>query len=474
MSVFSFHTFMFPFRWKIKDLDDRPFSEQIDLNNIHYAQSPSWERLTEPTGEEADSLYNERNYFYEFVHPALYDNNSDYTIIRHFERREPKNAEVTYRIVCGSAKQVYDLDVQAINLNLYSTGVGVLSIYMKNTRYADAQSVLNINQYGRRVFPPFIADINNRGQIAHSLTFEGLYGVYEEDFTRYNNKVKSSMPASFIVKMVNEVAENIELQPVIDDRMFVLCWYKNTDWAKKFLEDYAGFMDDDKHWYEFVFVDNYNDLSCQNEAMRRDLIKNATYERWQEYSSLYGVSRYSMVYLTNSDCPEYLTNYFETEYARMAELVLMQRATVLRFSSEVTHISNMSTGKGFGTRVNSLYKEYIRFENQIYFREVSAQDQGIEMYQKLFDAMNLKEHVEKLDEEIEELYNYVSMREERRTNRTMSLLTWITTIFLPVTVVAGFFGMNDQNENMVFQSVVMACFTALVIMIVLTINKKRV
>lgn len=96
------------------------------------------------------------------------------------------------------------------------------------------------------------------------------------------------------------------------------------------------------------------------------------------------------------------------------------------------------------------------------------------MYQKLFDAMNLKEHVEKLDEEIEELYNYVSMREERRTNRTMSLLTWITTIFLPVTVVAGFFGMNDQNENMVFQSVVMACFTALVIMIVLTINKKRV
>lgn len=476
MSTFSFHTFMFPFRWKIKDLEERPFSEQIDLNNIHYAQSPNWERWgIPPTIEkESNDLYNERNYFYEFVHPALYDDNSDQTIIRHYERREPKHGEVTYRIICGENKTVYKLDVQAINLNLYSTGVGVLSIYMNNTRYPDAQAVLDINQYGRRVFPPFISDISIRSQIAHLLSFDGLNGVYEEDFTRYNNNVKSNTPASFITKMVNEVAENIELQPVIDDRMFVLCWYKNDEWAKRFSDDFPGFIENDKNWYEFVFVDKYGDLSCQNESMRRDIIKKATYERWQEYSSLYGVSRYSMVYLTNSGCYEYLTNYFETEYARMAELVLMQRATVLRFSSEVTHISNMSNGKGFGAHVNSLYKEYIRFVNQIYFREISAQDQGIEMYQKLFAAMNLKEQVEKLDDEIEELYNYVTLREDRRTNRTMSLLTWITTIFLPVTVVAGFFSMNDSNTHMTSQSIIMLCFAIIVISTVLIINKKRI
>ena len=196
----------------------------------------------------------------------------------------------------------------------------------------------------------------------------------------------------------------------------------------------------------------------------------------QNYTSLYGISRYSMVYLTNESCPSHLTNYFETEYARMAELVLMQRATVLRFSSEVTSISKLSGGKGFGERVSSLYKEYIRFENQMYFREISAQDQGIEMYQKLYDAMNLNEQVEKLDEEIQELYNYVTLREDRQTNKTMSLLTWITTIFLPVTVIAGYFSMNDfgMNDKFIFQSFVMICFVVLVISIVFVIYKKQI
>lgn len=475
MSAYSFHTFMFPFRWKIADLDDRLFSEQIDLNSIRYARSANWERITAPVvDKESDDLYNERNYFYEFVHPALYDDGSDTTLIRHYERHEPKHGgEVTYKIVCGSDCKEYILDLQSMNLNLYASGVGVLSIYLYNNRYPDTQDVLYINQYGRRVFPAFINDVNIRTELAHSIGFEGLNGVYTEDFSHYTNTAKSNTPASFITKMVHEVAENIELQPVIDDRMFVLCWYKNDEFAKKFETDYNDFINNNEDWYKFVFVDEKN-TSCQNDEMRQTLIKKATYERWQKWSSLYGISRYSMVYLTYWGCPGYLTDYFETEYVRMAELVLMQRATVLRFSSEITKITKMANQKGFGERVSSLYKEYIHFENQIYFREISAQDQGIEMYQKLFDAMNLKEQVEKLDDEIEELYNYVTLREDRRTNRTMSLLTWITTIFLPVTVIAGFFSMNDDNSQLLPQSIIMLCFAIAVISIVLIINKKRI
>lgn len=477
MSTHSFHTFMFPFRWKIKGLEDKPFSEQIALQNIRYAQSSNWERCAVPPTieKESDDLYNERNYFYEFVHSALYDDNSEEALVRHFERCEPKRGEVAYRIICGDERKVYELNVRYININFYATGVGVLSFYLDNDKYDEISDILAINQYGRRVFPPFIGDVTHRSEIAHSLEFDGLSGVYYEDFSAYTNKIKSNTPAAFIPKMVLEVAENVELQPVVDDRMFVLCWYKNDDWAKKFVKDYTCFLENDEFWYRFVFVD-CNVTTCQNKAMRRKIIENATYERWQDWYSLYGISRYSMVYLTNHGCPPYLTNYFETEYARMAELVLMQRATVLRFSSEITRISNMSLKKGFGERVSSLYKEYIRFENQIYFREISAQDQGIEMYQKLFEAMNLKEQVEKLDEEIEELYNYVMLREDRRTNRTMSLLTWITTIFLPVTVVTGYFSMNNFSENpwFILESLIMICFAIVVISIVLQVNKRRI
>ena len=480
MSAISFHTFMFPFQWKINGYDGRPFSEQVDLENICYAFSSNWERMPKPIVEdEKDGLYNERNYFYEFVHPALYDDGSHQTLVRHYERSEPKHGDVTYHIVCGRHHDEYILDVQSINLNLYATGVGVLSIYLNNNRYTEIKDVLAINQYGRRVFPPFIADVNDRKEIAHSLSFEGLNGVYGEDFSGYSNKTPNNHPAAFIGKMVSEVAENIMMQPVIDDRMFVLCWYMNNEWAAGFDSDYNKFISENKEWYKFVFVDNMGGLSCYNDEMRKELIRKATYERWQGLYSLYGISRYSMVYLTNTgtttEAPFLFTN-FETEYVRMAELVLMQRASVLRFSAEVTQISKLSGTKDFGERVSSLYREYIRFVNRFYFREISAQDQAIEIYQKLYDAMNLKEQVEKLDGEIEELHNYVSMREESRTNRTMSLLTWITTIFLPVTVVAGYFSMNDFGENpkFLFESILMICFAIVVISIVLIINKKRI
>ena len=477
MSTYSFHTFMFPFRWKINGLDDKPFSEQVSLDNIRYALSPNWERMSTPVvEEEKDGLYNERNYFYEFVHPALYDDGSPQTLVRHYERREPKYGDVTYHIVCGRDHDEYILDVQSINLNLYATGVGVLSIYLHNNRYTEIKDILAINQYGRRVFPPFIADVNGRNEIAHSLSLEGLNGVYGEDFSGYSNKTPSNQPAAFIGKMVNEVAGNIMMQPVIDDRMFVLCWYKNDDWTRMFVYDYDSFVKNDEDWYKLVFVDSYFGLSCQNKSMRHELIKKATYERWQSLNSLYGISRYSMVYLTNTGCPDFLFTNFETEYVRMAELVLMQRASVLRFSAEVTQISKLSGTKDFSERVSSLYREYIRFVNRFYFREISAQDQAIEIYQKLYDAMNLKEQVEKLDGEIEELHDYVSMREESRTNRTMSLLTWITTIFLPVTVVAGYFSMNNFGDNpwFFFESILMICFAIVVISIVLIINKKRI
>lgn len=446
--VYSYHNFMFPFQWRIRDFDSKTFSEQINLKNIQYALGSNWERVVEPTADDdLDDLYNERNYFYDFVHDALYDNGKDNSLIRHFERVETKHGEVAYVIDCG--KDVYELKVSAINLNLYSTGVGVLSFYIYNEKYPNPDDVLRINQVGRRVFPPFIGSVKSpRTIIAESIEVRGLHGRetgYREDFCHYNNKTKSNLPAAFITDMVHEVATNVVLKPVIDDRMFVQCWYKNDEWADGFSGDhYNDFLNSDK-WYELVFVDELGDMTCQNKAMQRKLIRKATYERWQRWSSLYGISRYSMVYLTNTECESFLTNNFETMYARMTELILVQKASVLRFSSEVTNLSNMDVKRGFSEKVSSLYKEYIRFVNQIHFREVSAQDQGIELYQKLYDVMGLENHVEKLDGEIGELYNYVVLREDHKSSNTMSLLTWIATIAVPMTVMAGIFGMNNVN-----------------------------
>lgn len=477
----SYHIFMFPFQWKIRGMENEILSKQINFDSIRFAEDVNWERVISPTDEkERQDLYNERNYYYKFVHDALYDNGRPQNnLVRHFERKEPKHGEVKYCIAC--AGKTYELDVDAININLYSTGVGALSFYLKNEQYPLLEDVLKINQFGRRVYPPFYYVIKSRSEIANSISFKGLNGRekgYREDFENYD-VTRDNLPSAMITGMIREVATNISVEPVVDDRMYVVSWYKNDEWVHRLCDVKREIFLDDPEWYRFVFVDNQYP-TCQNDDMMHKLLEKATYKRWQKWHSLYGVSRYSLVMATNAgESDKYLYDYFVTEYARMAELILVQKASVLRFSSEVTNISELSNDKYLVKKVDSLYKEYIRFVNQIHFREVTAQDQGIEMYNMLYETMGLKEQVDKLDGEIEELYNYVSLTQDRKTNSTMSLLTWIATIAVPITVVSGIFGMNaiafngDYNGNLtawynhwLWQFVIMIIVTVLVIVII--------
>lgn len=440
-NCYSYHAFMFPFRWEKKGTDKNTLTEQIALESITLDSDAQWERGT------LDGItYDERNYFYDFVHKAIYDKEGDASHVRHYERKEPKTSSVTFEI--ATKEKVYKLQVKGIHLNMYSTGVGILSFHLYNHEYPSPDDVLRINQMGRRIFPPFIASKDgDRGMIADSLEIKGLKGQseYKEDFNSYNEETEHNTPASFIVGLIDDAFKDILRKPVVDDRMFVLCWYKNDEWANELSgKDYDRFLHSSK-WYEFVYVDDLGRMSCQNDAMQHDLITKATYNRWQKYKSLYGITRYSMVYLTNTNCFTPTLNTFETMYAKMAEHILVQKSTVLRFSSEVTNIISNSGGKIVGRKVDSLYREYISFINHIHFREVTAQDQGIELYQMLYQALDIESQVKGLDDEISELHDYISLREDRETNDTMSVLTWIATIGVPLSVVLAVFGMNSLD-----------------------------
>ena len=186
---------------------------------------------------------------------------------------------------------------------------------------------------------------------------------------------------------------------------------------------------------------------CQNDAMKSRLIEKSLYERWQKWGTLYGISKYSFVMLTNAgDSEKYLYDYVETIYVRMIELCLVQRASILRFSSEVTSLSHLDTNdKMLSKKISSLYQSYIRFVNQIHFREITAQEQGIEIYKMIYEQMDLKIHIDKLDEEIQELHNHISLRNDRKTNSEMAHLTLIATIFVPLSFLVGLFGMNNSD-----------------------------
>ena len=137
MSQISYHIFTFPFQWYIKETEKKTLSEQIDLDKIQFRESADWRHATTAIlPEDKNVLYDEKNYFYKFIHDDLYDTDSKTkkSLMRHFERVIPEeyknDAKYIIKIKKGDEEKCYELTVDAINLNLYSTGVGVLSFYL--------------------------------------------------------------------------------------------------------------------------------------------------------------------------------------------------------------------------------------------------------------------------------------------------------------------------------------------------------
>ena len=474
MDYYSYHIFYFPFKWEVKGKENEVFSEQVDLDNIPISSHSMWERVQiedsqysqQKDTKEQEELFAERQYYYDFVHPALYDiKNVKNSIIHHYERREPKESVVEYHIKVKDKTYVLRLD--ALNVNLYSTGVGIMSFFLKNEKeeQKDENSIRDINQFGRRIMPPHCGEFSQGGRnmLADYIQIVGLHGdeYRYSDTYDYVKGVGTSLkrgfecvwqPAWFIKHLIEDLSSSLRVTPVIDDRMLVNCWYGNDDLATDIKtvdkDGKVPFVYSDL-WYKHLFVDNGSYPTCQNEEMKKRLIKESTYCRWQKYGTLYGLSRYSMVVLTNTGARGFIDVHMRTIYSRMFELVILQRASILRFSGEVTRVSALkgNDNKKLSERIASLYKEYIRFINQIYFRSVTAQDQGIEMYEMLLRQFDSDTQIKDLDDEISELHQYVSLMIDQRRNENGEMLNVLAAIFLPSTLLTGVFGMNPFREG---------------------------
>ena len=479
MSTYSYHIFYFPFEWNWSDPDKKTyseqenkktFSEQIDLKQIDEKkvgeEKCPWKRTKgEPTDEkEQKDLFNEKQYFFPFVHYIMYDDKDKKSLMRHFEREEPKKNGVEYVIKIKDRQEPYRLKVESMNLNLYSTGVGVLSFFLINDETNKKEDILKINQYGRRIMLPFYDDKNLRNETAESIKITRLDSNadakdrYTETFDTSTSDTWNA--AKFIRNLIEDLDAGIDVKkihPIIDDRMLVNCWYGNNELANEIKDEKGEKKDGMKfitgdYWYKYVFVDGKYE-TCQNDEMKKELLEESTYKRWQKYGTLYGLTRYSMVALTDESefsC-DVLAKHMRTMYSRMFELVMVQRASILRFSSEVTKVSKLKSERSDKSRLlakcmESLYREYISFANQVYFPYVTAQDQGIEMYNILMKQFDSKDKVKDLDSEIDELYQFITLRNEREQNEYAFNLNIIATILLPVTVVAGIFGMNKWEE----------------------------
>jgi hypothetical protein len=542
-TLHSYHIFLFPFKWEKKGgIPDETLEEKFKVDGFETELFNNYEDNNQRiAGSKAENLkfsgwfrrtfdidrtdqYNEFNYFYDFVREVLYDlgdsslNQSQSNLVfRHYEygfkgRDKPKFCiQVDKKIKENKGKDfVFELDLEDITLNIYNTGVGVLSFFLANRAYTDPKDVILINQFGRRIFPPFY-DLDAKKIGANSrfasrfeqalqrtqekelakavflsfsdekadAKFKEPYPKAEDAFKDYkkdkNEEVFNPIehPPFHLPRYIEDLfgesigvdkKASINIQPVLDDRMFVICWYGNNELARQITQfhpetrEYQFSYHD--WWYKYVFIDP-TFPSCQNQLMRKELSDQHTYGRWVDYNTIYGISRYSLVCLTATldslKQPKvnaaFLVQHMQSIYYKMAELVLVQRASMLRFADEVTHLSTLKSGDpNLSKKINDLYRSYIQFVNKIFFREVTAQDQGIEMYQMLQENINIEQNVKDLDQEIEELHKYAMLEEENRrsdaaekTNRLIALIGIV--LFVP-SFITGFFGMNSFGEQL--------------------------
>ena len=142
-------------------------------------------------------------------------------------------------------------------------------------------------------------------------------------------------------------------------------------------------------------------------------------------------------------------------YFQIFSLLLAYRASVIKFSKDVQNIT-YNENKLLG-KAQELYKKYLQFMNKLYFKEVTAQDQGIELYDKAMKVMNTEKYIKDLDEEISELHNYVQMVEEKKQNNRLERISELGAVFLPPSLLTGIFGMNviefsNSSEALIFAS----------------------
>ena len=489
--IISYHNFMFPFRFdkitkEAKGLDrhkyykKEPFDERVDIKSLlEYLVNLDSRWKYEQFEIESNLDYNEYTYYHDFVRDALYnEHKKSIAGETSYFFKQDIGASDRYCIGIKDGK-TYTLDLVGLSLRIFDTGVGILSIELNNTNPSQSSldDILKINEYGRRVYPQYLSKGENDDWA------EGTKGSFLADFIEisYGDKqVRESFEYKEIPKKI-ELAQFIKdllgdpfcykidekdnqdkflIRPIIDDRMFTICWYGNNEVSETLRDN--NYQESDT-WYEFVYIDG-NGKTVHSPSMQKELIEKATYDRWMDFEyglTLYGMSRYSFVCLSNAS--EYSQNvlplpHMRTMYYQMFTLLLAQRASILRFSDEVSALSDLGEEeqKELSEKSRILYKNYIRFVNKLYFREVTAQDQGIELYDMARDVMRIDKDIKDLDEEIAELHSYVDMQEEKSRNDRLELISKLGAVFLPPTLLAGMFGMNfiDFDQHNPFYSFV--------------------
>lgn len=509
MALISTHCFLLPIKWDFLPEGFHPntgkniieYDTKTDLEEFNKKiQNSKWERQFYKINNDTKA-YNELTYYHSYTANTIFDmQQADEISIEQVSKNKnilyyelPPNNDDYYKIY--SHENIYTLKVSGISMHVVNTGVAIISINLENHEYSQPHEILAINELGRRIYPqflgnqtpytkkvkevflatkielciksinngiPIIEDFSSYDTLAFKEThYVNVLGQYEYNLiVEFPNHIKELFPTDIVYSANDEIGGNkIRFNIVTDDRMFFMSWYGdyqqcnllNKIEKSVYCGDECYSYTHSDFWYQFLYGDRKSASIANKIKKEKDLQLN-TYDRWVEYGTLYGCTRDSFVCISDTienlekvDAPD-ISIHMKSIYYEMAVLCLIQRASVLRFSAEVSGLADLGKtkkkDKEISLRIQDLYLNYIEFMNKIYFREITPQIQGIEMYTQLQNAMHIHKDIEDLDREIKELHEFAEMLDQKKANKEAEFLNKIALVFLPATLLFGILGSN--------------------------------
>ena len=449
----SIHIFAYPFTWDEKEHDFKEMAEkrgwrkkEFDFSMLKDEELKDIYMLDKYMSAEAKDIWknNQGCVVYEF----------------------PNIQELRYIIRLSDQKE-YALWIDFFELHIYSNNEGVLYINALNMdETTTVEDIKIISNQGRCIALPFLpADENGYIECPEQvgISFKTEEGV-KECVKNYRTKVQSifehdeTLDASvnFLNQIINldyaisdETDENpkIKVRTIEDHRMFVMSLIADKDLSEKIIGLQQENRELEELWYAILHIDKQS-ASCQNEEMCRKLLKERTYARWIGYGTIYGATQYSFIGITNPTSRDVVIRPFYREYKYMLSLVLAQKIGIMKFSKAAEMLADelkkKKKEKNFidselCLRLVDLQENYIAWKNKMLIPEISNQEQGIELYQLMQEQILVNKKKEKLDEQLREMYEVVTVSNTSRDSKTNLVIALVALIISAVSLVAAFF-----------------------------------
>jgi len=509
---------IFPFSF-----DNQEFSASELADAYNNSHESNWRIKPFKLGTGRD--YNEFVYFYPYVRDMIFNLEKKEQGFRYLKWDKGDYDYRLWAWPYGVDQSDFKdailyIDLIDIHLHLYDFGVGILIFEIKsesNSQGYSLEQFIRLLNLCRRLYPPFVKDDEKLSNLNDSESVSSIFTgecpvsidittveniprvITSHNFMSVNQWNPDGSPAlsriitSFLdieTKHFSFLSGKKAYWSIVDDRMFVHSFYRLPqdmtqnkvfiDKLKKFFRRRGGNALPKSSpaldcWYKMIFID-VNDPTCQNPVLKEDILKDASYTRWTEYGTFYGFSRFSSVTLTmiksskkalksqKKDFSDTLFAHFSTMYYQIAVMLFFYRGALLAFSKRSADIAKdfqyFKKNKQM-KRLTQLRSEFLLFRNRYWFKEVTAQDQGIEMFNQWSRQLNNFYLMEDIQSEIDALYSFANYQNELKENRSLSRISFLGFVLLPITIVVGFWGMNmfekeDFTKKSIFE-VVLKC-----------------